>query len=260
MKKLIIKNLTKIFYPLVKICIREEIQLNNLIDVLKQLYVDVSIKETLSDKKITDSRISLITGVHRKDVKKIRAKKSKFDITQTVNPLKSSIISMWIGDNRFSKKDGTPKALKKNGLNSFETLTNLLTKDIPSKTILDEFRDRHIVFLNKEDNSISLNLDAMVSNNEPEINFDFLGDNVGDHINSINNNIYNKNNKLIEKAVFFKNISVSSIDRIESKSIKMSTKLLSDINRLAHELPEKDEEVSRFRLGVYFYRDDYDKK
>ena len=260
MKKLIIKNLTKIFYPLVKICIREEIQLNNLIDVLKQLYVDVSIKETLSDKKITDSRISLITGVHRKDVKKIRAKKSKFDVTQTVNPLKSSIISMWIGDNRFSKNDGTPKALKKNGLNSFETLTNLLTKDIPSKTILDEFKDRHIVFLNKEDNSISLNLDAMVSNNEPEINFDFLGDNVGDHINSINNNIYNKNNKLIEKAVFFKNISISSIDRIENKSKKMTSKLLSDINRLAHELPEKDENVSRFRLGVYFYRDDYDKK
>ena len=113
MKKLIIKNLTKIFYPIVKICIKEEIQLNNLIDILKQLYVDVSIKETLSDKKITDSRISLITGVHRKDVKKIRAKEAKFEATPAANPLKSRIISMWIGDSRFSKRDGTPKALKK---------------------------------------------------------------------------------------------------------------------------------------------------
>ena len=259
MKKLIVKNLTKIFYPLVKLCIKEEIQLNVLIDILKRIYVDVSIKETISDKKITDSRISFITGVHRKDVKKFRGNNINFEEIKPVNPLKSKLISIWMGDKRFSKIDGTPKKLSKNGLNSFETLTNLITRDIPSKTILDELMDRKIVFLNKKENTVSLNLQSVNQNSEPELNFEFLGDNVSDHIKTINNNLYNEK-KLIERAVFFRNISRSSINQIEEKSIKMTNKVLKEINELAYELNDEEDNISRFRLGIYFYRDDYDKK
>ena len=44
-----------------------------LADALRRLFVDVAVEDILTDPKSrTDSRISLLTGVHRKELKRLR--------------------------------------------------------------------------------------------------------------------------------------------------------------------------------------------
>lgn len=59
--------------PLVGLLMEHGLTFPWLSGVLKSVFVDVAEKEfRLPDKRQTDSRITLLTGVHRKDVRRIR--------------------------------------------------------------------------------------------------------------------------------------------------------------------------------------------
>ncbi|MEM6421722.1 MAG: DUF6502 family protein, partial [Pseudomonadota bacterium] len=60
--------------PLVRILIARGVTLPALIRLLKSVYVGVAEEDFRIDgKPVTDSRVSVITGVHRRDVRAIRS-------------------------------------------------------------------------------------------------------------------------------------------------------------------------------------------
>ena len=65
--------LARLLRPLVRLLIRSGITFPALIDLLRELYVNVAENEfPLPDKAQTDSRVSLLTGIHRKEVRRLR--------------------------------------------------------------------------------------------------------------------------------------------------------------------------------------------
>ena len=59
--------------PLVKLLVEQGVPFGELAEVLKGVYVDVALRDfPLEGKGPTDSRVTLLTGVHRKDVKRLR--------------------------------------------------------------------------------------------------------------------------------------------------------------------------------------------
>ena len=67
---IVIQAIRGVLKPLVRFMLSQGLTYTILIDLLKSIYVEVALKEfTLEKKRQTDSRISLLTGVHRKDVK-----------------------------------------------------------------------------------------------------------------------------------------------------------------------------------------------
>ena len=73
----LLQTLTTIFKPLVRLLIHQNITYVGLQNLLKNIYVKVADESfNLKGKRQTDSRISLLTGVHRADVKRIRSEKS----------------------------------------------------------------------------------------------------------------------------------------------------------------------------------------
>ena len=64
--------------PLVRLLISKGVGLPAFMELVKDAYVDVAVNEfPVGEKKQTDSRISLLTGVHRKDVKRLRTQKRR---------------------------------------------------------------------------------------------------------------------------------------------------------------------------------------
>src|ERR1700742_4112500 len=58
---------------LVRLMLRSGITFPVLIDALRQLFVEVAVTDILTQPKArTDSRISLLTGVHRKEIRRFR--------------------------------------------------------------------------------------------------------------------------------------------------------------------------------------------
>ncbi|MEZ0198432.1 DUF6502 family protein, partial [Pseudomonas qingdaonensis] len=65
--------LRRVMRPLVRLMLRKGVTYTMFTDLLKEVFVDVAHREfRLNDTAPTDSRISLLTGVHRKDVRRLR--------------------------------------------------------------------------------------------------------------------------------------------------------------------------------------------
>ena len=59
--------------PLVHLLLSKQITFPILTTLLKELYVEVASEEfQIEGKRLTDSRINLLTGIHRKDVRRFR--------------------------------------------------------------------------------------------------------------------------------------------------------------------------------------------
>ena len=62
----------KVLYPLVRLLLSFRIAFPQLAEILKSVYVEVANDEfKLPKKKQTDTRLSLLTGIHRKDIKRL---------------------------------------------------------------------------------------------------------------------------------------------------------------------------------------------
>ena len=69
---LLLDATARLLRPLVRLLIRSGVVCPTVMDVLRGLYVDVA-REMLPDPRArTDSRISLLTGVHRKELRRHR--------------------------------------------------------------------------------------------------------------------------------------------------------------------------------------------
>ena len=100
----------RILRPLIKAMIAHGITLPAVLSVLKQVYVEVAVDSFgLDGKPITDSRVSMLTGVHRKDVRTVRER----GVPATAPPglsVGATVVGRWLGDPRFVDAAGKPKA------------------------------------------------------------------------------------------------------------------------------------------------------
>ena len=63
----------RLLRPLVRLLIKSGVTFPALCDLLRELYVNVAEYDfALPDKSQTDSRVSLLTGIHRKEVRRLR--------------------------------------------------------------------------------------------------------------------------------------------------------------------------------------------
>ena len=117
----------KILRPLVGLLLEHGMTYSWLRSLLKSVYVDVAEREfTLPGKYQTDSRISLLTGVHRKDVRRLR----QTSVADAAPPasvfLGAQLAALWTSDPRFANKSGKPLPLPRQPLSNIQTCFELL--------------------------------------------------------------------------------------------------------------------------------------
>ena len=102
----------RLLRPLVRLLMRSGVTFPVLADLLRGLFVEVAITDLLVDPKTrTDSRISLLTGVHRKEIRRLRLEETGPDAVPPVVTLSSQIIALWLGSPGFLDPDGRPLSL-----------------------------------------------------------------------------------------------------------------------------------------------------
>ena len=135
--------MTKIMRPLVRILLRNGISFRQFSELAKWVYVDVAFDEfTIKGRKQTDSRVSVITGLSRKDVRHLKQLQPPSDRTEIENYNRAArVISAWKKDPDFTDKRGVPKSLPFNGdTPNFSQLVKKYSGDVPPRSILDELK------------------------------------------------------------------------------------------------------------------------
>ena len=90
--------------PLVRLMMHSGLTFPILAETLRGLFVEVAINDILTDPKArTDSRITLLTGVHRKEIKRLRESPpdDAAGVPEVVT-LASQIVSRWVGSAAFT--------------------------------------------------------------------------------------------------------------------------------------------------------------
>lgn len=247
----------QVLKPLVRFLIHRQLTLPTLVELVKSAYVEVAEKDfALEGKAPTDSRINLLTGVHRKDVKRLRDLNDEQKPSERLS-IHSLMLASWMSEAPFAKSN-EPLPLPITGNVSFESLADLYTRqNIRATSILENWLE--LGWVNKDDqNRIHLNVDALQENQLGEDQLYFFSQNLADHLSTSTNNLVSQD-KQLERAVFYNHLSSASIEKLRKSSKQKAMSTLKQINKEALALQKqdlkRDEAKYRFRFGSYFYSD-----
>jgi len=256
----LVKAVTMLCKPLIRLLIEKGMTFPQFRELMKTLYVEVADEHfSLDDKKPSDSRIFVLTGVHRKDIKRIRqqAEQESSLITSSAS-LSGEIVARWASMPEYLDEKGKPRQLLKSGKGEagFEQLVSSVSKDVRSKVILEEWLRLGMVRLKGD--YVILNRSAFVTNKEFTEMAYYLGHNVHDHLASCVNNILAEQEPMLERSVYYASLTEDSVNKLNTIASKKGNELLQHLNKQAIKLydadRDKDDANYRMRLGVYWYQ------
>ena len=258
----LIKAIRRILFSLTHFFLKVGITFPLLSEILKEVYVDVANTHfRLDNKKQTQTRLSFITGVHRKDVKRLLALHEDDDEPKNVS-VGVRIISKWLTDLRFLDDFRQPLALplKSKSESSFEELIEAICKqDIRPRVILDEWLQLGVVKFTKE-NKVQLVTSAFIPQKGLDEKSFFLGQNISDHFQAASSNLLNDSPKFFERCVYYEGLSEKSISKlkkmVDEQGMEMLIKINERANQLKKEEPKENIPTHRFNVGVYLFSED----
>ena len=259
---LIANALKRVFRPFVKLMLANNLTYTFAIDVLKTLFVEVADQDfTIDNKRQTDSRISLMSGVHRKDVKRLRALHPDVEDVMPGNvSLGSQLIALWNANPAFVNADGLPKPLPRfasdNADASFESMVRSLSTDIHPRAVLDEWLRLGIARIDEE-NFVHLTTDMFIAQEGFDEKVYYFGHNLHDHASAAVSNVIGQRPSFFERCVHYDELSQQSLMVIADCAKKQGMKALRGVNKVADEAAMGDKSAKnanmRMTYGVYFY-------
>lgn len=258
----LLKVLRQALRPLVRLLLAKGIAYPQLIELLKGLYVELAVRDfPVAGKEQTDSRISLLTGIHRKDIKRLRALPPDEQRVPESVSLGMRLINVWQSP-PFADPDGTPKRLQRlarqGGELSFESLVSSVSKDIRARSVLDEWTRLGIV-RQEDDDTVTLASDAFVPHQGFEEKAFYFGHNLHDHAAAAASNLLGEQPPLLERSVHYARLPASAVAALAQDAEAGGMRLLKSLNRKAQAIEPATGESSaaqRFTFGVYFYAED----
>lgn len=256
------KTIKRILRPMVSLMLRQGITYTAFIDLVKATYVEVADKEcVIEGKRQTDSRISVLTGVHRKEVKRIRElEEVPLEPKERKASLSAQLVSTWLGNPDYIDENGKPLALKRVSEGkevSFDSMVHLVTKDVHPRSILDEWLNQGMVKLDME-GLVMLQESGYVPDEDFEEKLYFAGKNIGDHLSVVNHNLTGEAMPMLDRAVYYQGLSKDSVKTLEVFSRRASLELLTEVNQMAGRLQAQDKACEQachsMHFGAYFYR------
>jgi len=261
----LLRALRHLLRPLVRLLLEHEITYPLLASILKSVYAEVALRDfPIEGKRQTDSRLSLLTGIHRKDVKRLRREVATRHVAPPSVSLGAQLVGRWTGSHAYLDREGRPRPLPRLGGAkgpSFESLVASLSKDIRPRAVLDEWLRLGVAHLDAEDR-VCLNVDAFVPSRGFEEKAYFFGRNLHDHIAAAGHNLSGRRPPLLERSVYYGGLTRESVVELAKLSTRLAMEALQAVNRRALELRKRDagKRTARLRMnfGGYFFHSDAD--
>ena len=253
----------KLLKPLVRVLLRQGISYGAFSDLAKYVYVDVAENDfSVEGKKQTVSRVSVITGLSRKEVSRVQKLSSPQDdvLTRKYNRA-ARVISGWVRDSDYHFNNSpTDLALDGKAL-SFSSLVKKYSGDLPVRAILDELLNVKAIAL--KDNKVKLLTNAYVPSGGASEKIQILGTDVALLLNTIEHNISNElEPAFYQRKVVYDNLPNEAVERFRELShidaqllLEKMDGYLSKLDR-DNNLDSQGKGRKRAGLGIYYFEED----
>ncbi len=260
--KPLVAAVKQLLRPFVRLLISKSLGLPALTQILKEVYVEVALNEfPVNGKKQTDSRVSILTGVHRKDVKRLRDAEYEPIVAPKSIGLGALAVARWLGSKETTDKNGLPLPLPRQSESakgpSFDALIEGISKDVRPRAVLDEWLRLGVARLDK-DGRVVLNELAFIPEKGFEEKAFYLGRNIHDHLAAAAHNLLAEGNPQLERSVHYSDLTPESVETLNDAAERAGMQALLAINRMALELAAKDkgrdDATKRVNFGLYFFK------
>lgn len=254
-----------LFKPLARMLLRHGVAYPAFTSALKQVFLQAAVDELqASGRKPTDSAISLLSGVHRRDVRNLlRQPRAKaLGETEPLN-MASQVAARWLSDPAFVDAQGEPRGLARTGEGaSFDALVAAISSDVRPRAVLDELV--RLGMAQEGDSEVRLLVPGFVPRQGFAEMATLLRDNLHDHAAAATLNLEGGHN-FLEQAVFVDEITAESADRLHAVAARAWRQAFQTVMREAQARYDHDQasappelRVRRARFGAYFYAADDD--
>ncbi|MCX7278553.1 MAG: DUF6502 family protein [Burkholderiales bacterium] len=246
----VLEQVLAMLQPLVVWLLRSGVGYTDLTAALKPVFLEAARTElTRIGGKQTDSAVSLLSGLHRKDVRAAAHTERAADVRARLGkPTPASqVMTRWLASD-------LPDVLPFAGAQaSFESLARSVSKDIHPRSVLLELVRLDVV--EEADGQVLLRRQAFVPNTSLEEARRLLAGSVADHIEAGVHNLSAGDGKtFLEQSVFADGLSPQSVQQLEQLANSLWRDVMAAMVKAAIPLCEQDEPAGgnqRIRLGMF---------
>lgn len=255
----VVRALRAILAPLVRLLLATGVDYTRLSAELKPLFIEQAQLELLrSGRKDTDSAISLLSGVHRKDVHTWRESGLADSISKKAS-LSTQLFAHWVHDPQYMTRRRQPKPLPRLGpAPSFETLAHSVTQDVRPYTILTELLRLGLVQIEmrRGQEYVVPNRNGFIPPPGSLELIELFGNNLTDHAAAAVANLLGSAPRL-EQSVFAEGITAESAELLGVLARKLWAQARAEMIAQASGCFEQDHDTPdanhRMRFGVYYW-------
>jgi len=243
--------------PLVRVLLRHGVSHAEFASWAKQTYVkEAHSNFGIDGKNPTVSRLAIVTGINRKEVKRI------LDLPADVVPALAKhnrairVVTGWLQDNEFKGNDGEPMPLIYGDADSsFNQLVKRYGGDVPARAVLDELS--RVGTVTEENNTITLAAKGYVPHESEEAMLDLFATSARDLLTTLDHNVSGEGRSRLQMSVAYDDVGAEGLNTFRKLSSKKALALLQELDG---ELSQHDRSVNpkaggtgRYRTGLGVY-------
>jgi hypothetical protein len=188
-----LKALPLIIRPLVRFLVRHSILLPDMVEALKKVYLDVAIEELQKNgTEHSASKLSLMTGLHRKDIQRLLQKN---EVERPTKNIAVRVIGTWRNKKFFQTTSGKPRILTVEGAQSeFVKLVQSVSVDVNPYSVLFELE--RTGFVKRTQHGVRLEKRLFNPGTDLKEGFSLLASDVDDLIMSVEENLLTQKDRV----------------------------------------------------------------
>jgi hypothetical protein len=252
-----------IVQPLVTWLIRSGVGHSEFAAALKPVFLAQAQQElTQQNKKLTDSAVSLLSGLHRKDVRAFRetAADTLAQVQADGSAWGKPSAANQVATRWLSLEDHADALPISGASHSFEALARSVSKDVHPRTVLQELVRLGLV--QEDSGTVRLLRDAFVPDASHKEARQLFAGSVTDHLQAGVHNLCGtarddqQPRKFLEQSVFADGLSPESVQKLNLLANELWTHVLQSVVEAATPLCEQDANhptPQRFRIGLFSF-------
>ena len=263
----VLEALARVLMPLVRLLIARGITYQATAEVLKRVYVLAARKHFSPGEEATGTRLSLLTGLNRKEIRRLTEGETKAVELEGITSHAAAVHAVWITQRRFRDRGGAPRVLarySRDGQPSFDELVRQITTDHRPAALLDELVRLELVDVDPE-GGVALRQRPFLSAGSFQDKLLPMAENLEDHAEASVSNVLGHQPPFLERSVFSDELSEESAAKLHELVRQRWKEIHDDLVAQAIALEKEDKEdgkatKSRIRMGMYFYSQTKDRK
>ncbi len=262
----------RLFKPAARLLLRHGVSYRSFCIPLKRVFLEAAEQE-LDSRQMpkTDSALTLLSGVHRRDVRELLRDAAPSGATAARQPksLASEVVARWMFEPAYrhlaGKRKGPARPLTRGPqAGSFDSLVTSVSQDIRPRAMLDELLRLGVVKETEE--GVELVADGFIPREGFTELSSLFADNLHDHLAAATANLQGDAN-FLEQSIFVDQITAASAAQLQKAAVLAWKQAFQTVMSQAQERfdadaeqAEPEERNQRARFGIYFYNTPMDGK